>query len=189
MKRTARDHFMAIIYVGMMAAIIFVATYFFKFDIPTPTGPVMIKTANALCLLSGLLFGGFYGGLSAGIGSMLFDLMDPRYTRYAPFSLCFFFLMGFVCGRIAHINGAKGQRFILNLLATSLGALTYFALNAARNILELMFAGSGFIPAIIANSTKLSVSALNMVVGIILALVLQKAIHPPLKAAGILDRF
>ena len=77
----------------------------------------------------------------------------------------------------------------LNILATTLGALTYFILNAARNILELMFAGSALIPAVLANSTKLGVSAINLVVGIVGALLLQKALYPPLKAAGILDKF
>ena len=44
-----------IVMVGVMAAIVFVLTYFVKIQIPTPTGPVMFKTANIFILLSGLL--------------------------------------------------------------------------------------------------------------------------------------
>ena len=177
------------VYVGMMAAMIFVATFFFKFEIETPTGPVMIKTANILCLLAGMLFGGLYGGLAAGIGSMMFDLLNPKYVATAPFTLVFFFAMGFVCGTISHSCGAKGEKMTLNAVGATLGALSYFLLNAARNILTLTLAGSTFNAALIANSTKLVVSAINMPVGIIGALIVYQMVYGPLKSAGVLGKF
>ena len=70
--------------VGVMAAIVFVLTYFVKIQVPTPTGPVMFKAANIFILLSGLLFGGVRGGLAAGIGSMIYDLLDPAYISESP---------------------------------------------------------------------------------------------------------
>ncbi len=57
-----------LVVVGLMAAIIFVTTSFIKIQIPTPTGPTMLKVANIICLLAGMLFGGVRGGLAAGIG-------------------------------------------------------------------------------------------------------------------------
>ena len=57
--------------VGVMAAIIFVLTYFVQIPIPTPAGQTMLKSANIFILLAGLLFGGLRGGLAAGIGSIL----------------------------------------------------------------------------------------------------------------------
>ncbi len=185
----SRQGLMAVVYVGMMAAMIFVATYFFKFELQTPTGPVMIKTANILCLLSGLLFGGVYGGLAAGIGSMMFDLMDPKYMAIAPFTLVFFFLMGFVCGEIAHRGGANGQSSVRNAIGVVLGALTYFVLNAGRNVLTMVFAGSALQAAILANGMKMGVSAVNLVVGVAGSLVVYNMVYRPLKAAGILDKF
>ena len=56
---------------AVMAAMIFVATYFLKIPISTPAGPTMLKVSNILILLAGILFGGVYGGLAAGIGSGL----------------------------------------------------------------------------------------------------------------------
>ena len=50
--------------VGVMAAIIFVLTYFVQIPIPTPAGQTMIKSANIFILLAGLLFGGLRGGLA-----------------------------------------------------------------------------------------------------------------------------
>ncbi len=184
-----RQGFMAVVYVGMMAAMIFVATYFLKFEIQTPTGPVMIKTANILCLLSGLLFGGVYGGLAAGIGSMMFDLMDPKYMAVAPFTLVFFFLMGFVCGEIAHRGGGNGQNPARNAIGVTAGALTYFVLNAGRNVLTMTLAGSTLQAAIIANGLKMGVSAVNLVVGVAGSLMVLRMVHKPLKAAGVLDKF
>lgn len=63
-----------IVIIGLMAAMVFVCTMFLGIRIPTPTGTTQLKTANAICLLTGLLFGGWTGGLAAGIGSALFDL-------------------------------------------------------------------------------------------------------------------
>ena len=44
--------------IGVLAALVFVATYFIKFGpIPTLAGPTMLKTGNAVCLLGAMLFG------------------------------------------------------------------------------------------------------------------------------------
>ena len=46
-----------LVIVGVMAALVFAATFFLKIGpIPTPVGPTQIKLANALCLLAGMLF-------------------------------------------------------------------------------------------------------------------------------------
>ena len=52
-----------IILIGLMAAMVFVATAFVKLDIPTPPDKTMIKAGNAVCVLSGMLLGGVGGGL------------------------------------------------------------------------------------------------------------------------------
>lgn len=90
-----------LVIVGVMAAIIFVLTYFIKIKIPTPAGETMLKVANAFCLLAGILFGGLRGGLAAGIGSMFYDLLDPTYITSAPTTFLKFFLMALFCGLVA----------------------------------------------------------------------------------------
>lgn len=69
--------------IGLMAAVVFVATNF-KIYIPTAIGKTMIHFGNIFCLLSGLLLGGVRGGLAAGIGSAFFDVMDPLFVSSAP---------------------------------------------------------------------------------------------------------
>ena len=76
-----------IVIIGLMAAMVFVCTMFLGIRIPTPTGTTQLKTANAICLLTGLLFGGWTGGLAAGIGSALFDLTYPEWAAGAWLTL------------------------------------------------------------------------------------------------------
>ena len=83
-----------IVIIGLMAAMVFVCTMFLGIRIPTPTGTTQLKTANAICLLTGLLFGGWTGGLAAGIGSALFDLTYPEWAAGAWLTFIFFFAMG-----------------------------------------------------------------------------------------------
>ena len=80
-----------IVIIGLMAAMVFVCTMFLGIRIPTPTGTTQLKTANAICLLTGLLFGGWTGGLAAGIGSALFDLTYPEWAAGAWLTFIFFF--------------------------------------------------------------------------------------------------
>ena len=82
-----------IVMIGLMAAVVFVVTMFLSIRIPTPTGTTMIKLANAFVLLCGLLLGPVRGGLAAGIGSMIFDLMTPEYAPEAWITFLRFFLM------------------------------------------------------------------------------------------------
>ena len=72
-----------IVAVGLLAAFVFIATFFFKIKIPTPGGSTMVKLGNGICLLAGTLLGGWRGGLAAGIGCALFDLTDPEYAPTA----------------------------------------------------------------------------------------------------------
>lgn len=171
--------------VGIMAAMVFVTSFFLKIEIPTPAGPTMLKVGNIMCLLSGILFGGLYGGLAAGIGSMFFDLMNPAFVSGAPITLVFFFIMGFICGKISHARNYQGQNMRLNVLAAACGAGSYFVLHISKSILELMFAGSAFIPAVLACSTKMITSGLNGIIAIICSVMIAKPLHHALVRAGI----
>ena len=105
-----------LVIVGVTAAIIFALTYLVRIEIPTPLGPTNLKLANAFILIFAMLFGGLRGGLAGGIGSMIFDLLNPAYVASAPFTLVFFFLMGFVCGIISGIGKTKGHQMLCNII-------------------------------------------------------------------------
>ena len=86
-----------IVFVAVMAALVCVVT-FFRF----PLLGSKVHFANAMCLLSGMLFGPMLGGLAAGLGSMLYDALFGGYD----FINCLVtfvskFLMAAICAWIA----------------------------------------------------------------------------------------
>lgn len=177
-----------LVFAALMAAMVFVSTSFLKIDIMTPVGPTMLKSGNIVCLLAGLLFGGVPGGLASGIGSMLYDLLDPRYMATAPLTLIRFGLMGAMCGWIAHSGGAKGLRWKRNLVATVSASLFSFLFYIVQSVIVLMLSGSAFGPAVVAVAPKMVTSGINYVVAVVAAMLLALPLNKALDRAGLLDK-
>lgn len=177
MEKNKKISLYDIVAVGLMAAVVFVVTMFLSIRIPTPTGTVMIKLANAFILLAGLLLGGWRGGLAAGLGSMFFDLMTPEYVPEAWITFIRFFLMADLCGAIAHWGGAHAKKWAQNLLACIVAAVFSSVFYAAKNILVLMFGGSAFVPAFTANIPKILTSVPNTLIAVVVAMALLPALQ------------
>lgn len=169
------------VFAALMAAMIFVTTYFLKIPITTPAGQTMLKVSNVLVLLGGMLFGGVYGGLAAGIGSGMYDLLDPVYITSAPLTFAKFFLMAFICGVISNSGGAKGLSMKRNAVAAVSGAVTYWLLYITESIVKLMIAGSAFSAAAAACAPKMITSGVNQTVAIIGSLLLIVPLNKALK--------
>ena len=167
--------------VGVMAAMIFVTTYFLKIPITTPAGPTMIKVSNILILLGGMLFGGVYGGLAAGIGSGLYDLLDPVYITSAPLTFVRFFIMAFVCGSISNFGKANGTNSKRNAVAAVSGGLAYWLLYIGESIIKLMIEGSAFVPAVVATAPKMATSGINQIIAVVGSLILIVPLNKALK--------
>lgn len=167
--------------VGVMAAMIFVTTYFLKIPIVTPAGQTMLKVSNILCLLAGMLFGGIYGGLAAGIGNMIYDLLDPVYVTNAPLTFTFFFLMAFVCGTVSNSGNSKATVFSRNLTGAVLGGLTYWVLYISKSIIALVIEGSAFGAAVTTVVPKMITSGINQTVAIVGSMLLIFPLNAALK--------
>ena len=98
-KSPAKD----IVMVGLMTALVFIFTYL-HIDIPTPLSNTMLHLGNVMSLLAALLFGGIRGGLAAGFGSMIYDMLDPRYLPTCWVTFIMKFMMGWVAGQLAEKN-------------------------------------------------------------------------------------
>jgi len=61
-------------YVALFAALTFVSNYL-QIPMVTPFGNTRFHLGNVFCLLSGIILGPLYGGLAAGLGPALFDLL------------------------------------------------------------------------------------------------------------------
>ncbi len=88
---------------GMFAALTLLATSVLK--IPTPTFGY-IHIGDAFVLLAGVFLGPALGGLSAGLGSALSDLLGG-YVIWAPGTFVIKFLTAFVCASLLRILTAK----------------------------------------------------------------------------------
>ena len=172
--------------VGVMAAMVFALTYV-GIDIPSPLGKCKIHFGNVICLLSALLFGPLTGGLAAGIGSALYDLMDPAWAPEFWITFINKFAMAFVAGLVMEkLAAARPQ--IRVWAAAFCGSLTYSALYVAKNILSGHFV-SGFTwdAAVLETLTvKLPVTFINGVLAVICASLLYLALRPALQKAHIL---
>lgn len=187
MKTKSKITLYDIIITGLMAAVVFVVTMFLSVPIPTPTGQTMLKLANAFILLAGILFGGWRGGLAAGIGSMLFDMSNPMYVSEAWITLIRFFLMGYLCGKISWAGGAQGRRAGQNLAAAIVASVFSVVFYIAKGVLTMMLGGSAFLPALIGQVPKMGSSVFNMVVGVVLTVVLAPMLRKALAAAHVYD--
>ena len=177
-----------VVAVGLLAAFVFVATFCFKIKIPTPGGSTMVKLGNGICLLSGVLLGGWRGGLAAGIGCALFDLTDPEYAPTAVITFARYLVMAGLCGGIAHWRGARGLHPRRNLAACIAGALTYSALYLGEKIIGMMLLGSAFVPAVISNATRIVSSLTNAVAGVIVAMLLAPALQRAFRTTAFAQR-
>lgn len=173
---------------GILAAAIFVLTKFVSIPIPSPLGKTALSVGNAMCILSALLFGPVTGGLAAGVGNALVDLLDPAWA--AEFWITFLnkFLMAFVAGLVMH-KVKLGRENVRIWFAGFLGALTYTLLYVAKNIiLGVIKQGFTWEVAIVETLTlKLPVSLANGVIATVCAGALYLILKRPLRRAHVLS--
>lgn len=87
---------------ALLAALCYIAFTFIKITIPVANGATAIHFGNCFCLLAALVVGGPLGGIAGAIGMGIADIMDPLYVIYAPKTLILKFVMGLICGAVAH---------------------------------------------------------------------------------------
>lgn len=87
---------------ALFAALCYIAFTFIKINIPVANGSTAIHFGNCFCVLAALIVGGPLGGLAGAIGMGIGDILDPLYILSAPKTLILKFIMGLICGAIAH---------------------------------------------------------------------------------------
>lgn len=164
---------------GLMGALVFLATMFFKVQIPVAGDKTMIGFANVFCILSGLLLGPLYGGLAAGVGSGLFDLVGG-WASSAPVTLVTKFAMAFLCGLIVWGGDHKGEKLSRVIAGAVTGSLSYCALYIGYSWLQEVMLGSAAQSVRIIMLTKLGATLLNAVVADVIAVPLYFAVKKAL---------
>lgn len=114
--------------IGVFSAIVFVMNYL-QIPVPLATGNTRIHLGNAMCLLAGFVLGPVGGGLAAGIGSELYDLLLGDFI-FIPFYFVFKFLMAFAGAGFARLLEKESVRPTTAYVAgASVGQLLYLVLH------------------------------------------------------------
>ena len=183
MKKTSVNAYV-LTFVGVMAAMVYVVTLF-RF----PLLGSKVHFANAVCLLSGMLLGPWWGGLAAGLGSALYDALAGGYD-FINVLITFVskFAMAFVCGVLMRRRDQE-ENLVRVILASVCGALTYVVLYMLKTFIYQRFVYGYPMDAVGATMVaKLVPSLINAAVAVVAAPVFYHALRPALRSAGVWEK-
>ena len=177
--------------VAMMAAIVFVGNYL-RVKIPVSLGGTTSFTlANILCVLAGLLLGPWWGGLAAGMGSAIYDMLDPEYIVEAPITFLTKGMYGLVAGLVLYyVFKNSREKYGPQAAATACSAVAYLLVYSVKNFFYNAMFLEGLTEPIqcwIVVASKLPASVFNGVVAVVFAPILGVALMKAMRASH-LDR-
>lgn len=153
---------------AMMTALVFVSNYL-RVTIPINIGGnTSFTLANIMCCLSGLLLGPL-GGLASGLGSMLFDLTDPRFVSECWITFLTKGAMGLGAGLVMVSAQKRSQAGYLRcLLGAVLGCAIYYALYFTKSYYYNGLLVEGLQPemALLTLAAKVPASLFNGIIAI-----------------------
>lgn len=173
---------------AVMAALVFWGSEM-QIQIPAVVGFSRFHLGNIMCALSGLVLGPWWGGLAAGMGSALFDMMNPAYIAEAPITFLTKGLYGLVCGLVYAKVFRRKSNYLTETVATVCAAVSYAGIYLAKNFFynNMLLAGMSASAAWLAMLEKAPSALFNGGVAVVFAPILGVAIHKALHAAH-LDR-
>jgi uncharacterized membrane protein len=163
---------------GLMTAMVFVSNY-----LSIPVASSRVHLANALCLLSGLLLGGWKGAIAAGLGSALFDITIPAYVSEAWITFINKGAMALACGMVAGKDKSGKPRLYI---AAIVGQATYLVLYLSKNYIFMRYVTpvpvNTIFPVLL---EKFIASLFNATFAVFAAPTLYLAIAPALEKSGL----
>ena len=170
-----------IVFVALMAALTVVGSAL-RIQLPVAIGSTTaFHLGNIFCALSGILLGPWLGGLAAGLGSFLYDIMS-NYISECWITFLTKGAYGLVAGLIAY-SGKDKWNYTKALFATIAGAVTYAILYLAKSYFYSGLLLKGLTPAAALATVvaKLPATTFNAVVAIVFAPVLAVSIRKALE--------
>lgn len=145
-------------------------------------GTTSFHLGNIMCALSGILLGPWLGGLAAGLGSAIYDMMNPLYISECWITFLTKGAYGLAAGLVAWCGGKKWGYGRATLAALT-GALTYAVLYLAKSYFYsgMLMHGLTAEAAMVTVVTKLPATTFNAAVAVIFAPVLAVAIREALE--------
>jgi len=176
----------SMVLMALLMALVFVGSAI-RITMPVAiAGTTSFHLGNIMCALSGILLGPVGGGLSAGIGSMLYDFTNPLYISESWITLLTKAAYGVAAGLVAWSGGRRGESFRRNVMATVTGALVYAVLYLFKGFAYdgLLVGGLTAPAAAVTVVAKLPATTFNAVIAIVCATLLARALEQALKKAG-----
>ena len=181
---------------ALMAALT-VAGSALRIKVPSVVGTSAFHLGNILCALSGIFLGPWLGGLSAGLGSAIYDiLLDPAYLSESWITFLTKGAYGLVAGGVfllmkkyAAPHLGKRPEYPCALVATAAGGLTYAVIYLAKSYFYNGLLLNMLTPAAAATATaaKLPATIFNLAVALVGAPFLATALFPALRASHLLQ--
>lgn len=163
-----------LVHCGMMAALICVTSL-----VKIPFLGSKLQIANAICILSGIIFNPLDGAIAAGLGVILNDILFEGNDIFQTFlSFITKFFMTFIAGKISHSRLCNSES-IRNYIASIVGSICYVALHTGKHLfLQYFIMNSTWDIARTVVLSKIPTTCLNGIFAIFLIPFLIKALKP-----------
>ena len=182
MKQTSTFSTKKIVIAALLAALTVVGSAM-RITLPLEiAGTTSFHLGNIMCALSGILLGPWMGGLAAGLGSAIYDMMNPLYISECWITFLTKGAYGLAAGLVAW-SGKKQWNYGKATAAALTGAITYAVLYLAKSYFYSGMLMHGLTPeaALVSVATKLPATTFNAVVAVIFAPILAMAVREALK--------
>lgn len=171
-----------VVFTALMAALT-VAGSALRITLPLEiAGTASFHLGNIMCALSGILLGPWYGALAAGLGSALYDMMNPLYISEAWITFLLKGAYGLLPGLVAW-SGKQPWGMTKATLAAACGAVTYGILYLMKSYFYsgMLLSGLTADAAWLTVLSKLPPTIFNATVAIVFAPVLAVTIRKALE--------
>ncbi len=170
-----------LVWAALMAALTVVGSAL-RITLPLDIGgTTSFHLGNIMCALSGIFLGPWLGGLAAGLGSAIYDMMNPLYISECWIT---FLTKGAYALAVGLVIEKKSYGYWKAAIATAAGAVTYAVLYLAKSYFYSGLQIKGLTPegAKLSVIGKLPATVFNAVIAIVIAPLLAVAVSKALEA-------
>ena len=181
MQQTQSISTRKIVFAALMAALVAVGSAL-RITLPMDIGGnTSFHLGNIFCALSGILLGPWLGGAAAGLGSAIYDMMNPAYIAECWLTFLMKGAYGVASGLVISL-GKKEWGYFKATVATSAGAVVYAVLYLIKSYAKpILVQGVVHEAAVLSVIGKLPATVFNAAVAIIFAPILAVAIRKALE--------
>ena len=171
-----------IVLTALMAALTVAGSYLRIVQPLDIAGTTAFHLGNIMCALSGILLGPWLGGLAAGLGSAIYDMLNPLYISECWITFLTKGAYGIVAGLVI-VAGRKNWGYGKAILASTAGAITVAALYLAKSYFYSgrLLSGLTHEAALLNLAAKIPATTFNAVIAVICAPILAVSIRAALK--------